>query len=190
VEFVDTAGRLVGKLTVLTGSGQFHIRNIRDGDREWIRDFISARWGSTIVVTRGVIHQTDGLPGFIAEGEGMRHGLITYRIDGTSCEIVTLDAGLERRGIGSALIEAVRAKALEARCLRLWLITTNDNTKAVRFYQNRGFRIVAVHENAVEASRKLKPEIPLVGFDGIPIRDEIEMEVTLDTVQGGSDFHR
>jgi GNAT superfamily N-acetyltransferase len=160
---------------------QFHIRGIRDDDREWIRDFIGRRWGSSIVVTRGAIHHTDKLPGFIAESEGIRNGLITYRIDGTSFEIVTLDATLEGRGIGSALLNAVRAEALEARCLRLWLITTNDNMKAVRFYQNRGFGIVAVHENAVAQSRKLKPEIPLLGIDGIPIRDEIEMELMLGT---------
>jgi hypothetical protein len=65
-------------------------------------------------------------------------------------------------------------------CTRLWLITTNDNLHALRFYQKRGFMLVAVHRNAVEQSRKLKPEIPLYGKDGIPIRDEIELEMLLN----------
>jgi ribosomal protein S18 acetylase RimI-like enzyme len=56
----------------------------------------------------------------------------------------------------------------------------NDNLHALRFYQKRGFVLVALHRNALEASRKLKPEIPLVGIDGIPIRDEIELELVLD----------
>jgi hypothetical protein len=60
------------------------------------------------------------------------------------------------------------------------LITTNDNTKALRFWQKRGFRLAAVHRNAVEKSRKIKPEIPLTGNDGIPIKDEIELEMALE----------
>ena len=50
---------------------------------------------------------------------------------------------------------------------------------ALGFYQKRGFRLVAVHPGAVNESRKLKPEIPLIGNDGIPIRDEIELEIVL-----------
>ncbi|HEX7715028.1 MAG TPA: GNAT family N-acetyltransferase, partial [Bacillota bacterium] len=64
-------------------------------------------------------------------------------------------------------------------CQRLWLITTNDNLAAIRFYQLRGFVLVALHRDAIAQSRKLKPEIPLRGIDGIPIRDEIELEVVL-----------
>ena len=66
-----------------------------------------------------------------------------------------------------------------AGCRRLWLITTNDNLAALRFYQRRGFELVAVHRRAVAAARRLKPEIPLVGAHGIPIRDEIELEMAL-----------
>jgi hypothetical protein len=61
----------------------------------------------------------------------------------------------------------------------LWCITTNDNFPALRFYQKRGFRIVAVHPGAVERSRVMKPSIPLWGIDSIPIRDEIELEIPL-----------
>jgi hypothetical protein len=61
----------------------------------------------------------------------------------------------------------------------MWLITTNDNMAALRFWQKRGFMLVAVYTNALEQSRKLKPEIPLIGLDGIPLRDEIELELLL-----------
>ena len=78
-----------------------------------------------------------------------------------------------------SLIDAVKEIAAAAGCKRIWLITTNDNTAALRFYQKYGLALVAVHRNAVEASRRLKPEIPLTGNDGIPIRDEIELEMVL-----------
>jgi hypothetical protein len=51
---------------------------------------------------------------------------------------------------------------------------------ALRFYQKRGFVLVALHRNALELSRKLKPEISLIGNAGIPLRDEIELEIMLD----------
>ncbi|MFP3471139.1 GNAT family N-acetyltransferase, partial [Micrococcus sp. SIMBA_144] len=61
-------------------------------------------------------------------------------------------------------------------CSRITLITTNDNLAALKFYQKRGFVMTAIHRNAVEKARKIKPEIPLIGNDGIPIRDEIQLE--------------
>lgn len=64
--------------------------------------------------------------------------------------------------------------------MRLWLITTNDNMEALRFYQKRGFILSALYPNALEESRKLKPEIPEVGLEGIPLRDEIELEFKLN----------
>jgi hypothetical protein len=42
-----------------------------------------------------------------------------------------------------------------------------------------GFTLAAVHKGALNESRKLKPEIPLFGIDGIPITDEIELEKIL-----------
>ena len=91
-------------------------------------------------------------------------------IAGDACEIVTLDSLIEGQGIGTTLIEAVKAAAEAAGCRRLWLVTTNDNLHTLGFYQKRGFRLVAVHPGAVDAERRLKPEIPLIGNDGIPIQ--------------------
>jgi ribosomal protein S18 acetylase RimI-like enzyme len=85
-------------------------------------------------------------------------------------------------GIGTALIDAVRDVAERAGCTRLWLVTTNDNLDALRFYQRRGFVLAALHRDAIEAARTLKPGIPAVGEYGIPIRDEIEMEMALEKV--------
>jgi GNAT superfamily N-acetyltransferase len=112
--------------------------------------------------------------------DGAAVGLVTYHIEDRACQIVTLDSLVERRGVGAAVIEAVKGAAVGAGCERLWLITTNYNTHAPRFYQKRGFALVALRVNAVAASRRLKPEIPLTGNDGIPIRDEIELELALD----------
>ena len=130
-------------------------------------------------MTRGRVHRVDELSGFVAVKGGRLVGLATYRIEGADCEIVSMNSLVANVGIGSALIHAVKGVATTAECRRLWLITTNDNTAALHFYQRRGFVLVTVHRNAIEESRKLKPEIPHVGADGIPIRDEVELEMVL-----------
>jgi len=157
----------------------FTIRPVERTDRNWIAQFLDKHWGSTRIVTRGQVYLGHLLDGFIAEQDGKPVGLITYRIDGDACEVVTINSLAQGQGIGTALLETVKQVALEAGCRRLWLIVTNDNLPALRFYQKRGFHLAAVYPNALEASRRLKPEIPLFGLDGIPLRDEIELELTL-----------
>ena len=152
---------------------------INTEDREWVAQFIFEHWGSYKVISRGVVHYPQKLPGFAALFNGEKVGLVTYTIVGRSCEIVTLDSTLPTSGVGTALIDAVREVATASGCKQLWLITTNDNINALRFYQKRGFVLVAVHRNALELSRKLKTEIPMIGNDGIPLRDEIELEMIL-----------
>ena len=156
-----------------------NIRSLSPADCDWVTRHVREHWGAEIVVAHGTLYHPAALPGFVAEMAGEVAGLVTFHIAGDACEIVTLDSLHPDQGIGTALIEAVKAAAGAAGCRRLWLITTNDNLHALGFYQKRGFRLVAVHPGAVDAARKLKPEIPLIGNDGIPIRDEIELEIVL-----------
>ncbi len=158
----------------------FTVRPVVPADRAPITAFLREAWAGPAVVTRGRVHQADELPGFVAEWEGEPVGLATYRIEADQCEIITFNSMEEDQGIGTALLAAVKNAARAAGCQRLWLITTNDNTAALRFYQKRGLRIAALHRDAIKESRRLKPRIPLVGNDGIPLRDEIELEMVLE----------
>lgn len=71
--------------------------------------------------------------------------------------MVTVDALEPGRGVGSLLLEAVVRLARRDHWRRLWLITTNDNTPALRFYQRAGRDLVALHRDAVTAERRVKP---------------------------------
>jgi GNAT superfamily N-acetyltransferase len=133
-------------------------------------------WNKRLVVTRGIAHEPFNLPGFVALKNGIPVGVATYFVRESEMELVTLDAFAQWQGIGTSLIEAVEEEARKSSCSRLWMVTTNDNVDALRFYQVRGYVISAVHCNAVDESRKLKPNIPFNGNYGIPIRDEIELE--------------
>ena len=155
------------------------IRPIGKDDTSWVRQFSLQEFNSTRVVSRGVLHLVDHLPGFVAFLDGVPSGLLTYQVAHGAMEVVTLHAAVPGKGLGSRLLEAARRQAVALACRRLWLITTNDNTPAIRFYQHQGLRVVAVHHNAVVESRRIKPEIPEIGVDGQPICDEVEFEFDL-----------
>ena len=131
------------------------------------------------MVAHGNIYRPEQLEGFVVEDHGDWIGLLTFFIKDGECEVTSLDSLREGQGIGSILIEKALEEARARDCKRLFLITTNDNLHALGFYQKRGFEIVAIYRGAVTESRKIKPAIPLVGMNGIPLRDEIELEIRL-----------
>ena len=79
-----------------------------------------------------------------------------------------------------ALLNEISRLARTAGCRRIWLITTNDNLPALGFYQRRGMRLIAVYPDALADARKLKPTIPMRGLAGIPLLDELELELRFD----------
>lgn len=155
------------------------VRAIAPGDRAWIDGFVRVAWGGPTIVSRDHEHAVAALDGFIAQGEDGPAGLITLFVEGPACEVVTLNSMVEGRGVGRALMQAGAGYAREHGCATLWLQTTNDNTRALRLYQMLGMRVVAWRGGAIDEQRRRKPSIPLLGNDGIPIRDEIELAIEL-----------
>ena len=164
------------------------IRRLTKDDLSQLRQFWIDFWGGEQMFMHGQIVRYDqavsprracgpnGVEGFIY---GDWTGLLTYILRGDECEITSLNSLQEGRGIGAALIDQAIHAAKEQKCRRVCLITTNDNLRALGFYQKRGFELVAVHRGAVNESRKLKPSIPWIGENNIPLRDEIELEMLL-----------
>lgn len=152
---------------------------ITDENRDSVLSFLSGHWGSTQMVIRGELWDLSQAAGFLALRDNRIIGLITYLISGDTCEITSLDSLEENKGIGTMLIQAVIQAAKDQRCGKIQLITTNDNLRAIGFYQKRGFDMVRLYHNALENSRELKPQIPLIGEHGIPLKHEIEFELLL-----------
>lgn len=155
------------------------IRPIQPDDHAQVKILVIDHWGSERMVVRGEMFYPAELPGFLALSGEQICGMLTYIIRGRACEIATLDAFQSGQGIGTLLIDAIKQAARAKGCTRLHLVTTNDNINALAFYQKREFRLAELRAGALERSRQIKPEIPLIGENGIPIRDEIELEMDL-----------
>jgi len=156
------------------------LRRLTQADLPRLRQVWKEHWGDEFVVAHGVIYYPDGLNGFIAADRHEWLGEITYTVSESDCEIISLTSRREGQGLGTKLINAVVEEAREQNCRCVFLITTNDNLNALGFYQKRGFELVKINRGAVNESRKIKPSIPLVGMNNIPLRDEIELEIMLN----------
>jgi len=148
-------------------------------DSQWVFDFIKKRWGNERIVYQGKVFYPHKLPGFIAYQGKEKIGLITYKINKKVCWIISIDSLIEKKGVGTALIEAVKKQVRRKSCKKIKIITTNDNLDALRFYQKRGFRLKRIYPNAVDKSRLIKPSIPKIGDYGILLKDEIGLELVL-----------
>jgi GNAT superfamily N-acetyltransferase len=155
------------------------IQQINQMNRKNVNEFILKQWYSMVMVVHGESISLENADGWFASEDEIIIGLITYRIVNSEMEILSLDSLKENKGIGTSLLNKAVEAATNSGCSRIMLITTNDNLLALRFYQKRGFDMVRLYCNALEQSRKIKPEIPLFGNNGIPIKHEIELEMIL-----------
>ena len=157
----------------------FDVKNIGLEERQKINNFILKRWFSLEMILRGKIVDLKNINGFYMENGNNIIGLITYIIIDFSLEIISLDSVYENKGIGSLLINKIKAFANECNLKNIIVITTNDNLRALGFYQKKGFILNKVFFDSIKQARKLKPEIPIKNKNGILIRDEIELKLSL-----------
>lgn len=158
------------------------VRDFEPRDHEWARRLIGEHQGGDHRVARlGELLDPLAQEGIVAELDGRPVGLLTVHETDGGLEVLTLHS--ERRGIGAGtrLLETALRVAAASDAPRLWLVTTNDNVHAIRWYLRRGMRVATVHEGAVDADRAaLKPTLPAKNpKNGIPIRDLVELELAV-----------
>lgn len=164
---------------VLARVDDIEVRELRHDERCWAAEVLQERWEG-VVAAHGEVIVPAGLPALVAHRGEDPVGLLTFRPQpGVMTEVVTLDALHPGIGVGTMLLKGIERLARLAGWQRLWLVTSNDNLRALRTYQRAGWRLVALRPDAVDQARELKPSIPTVGLDGIPLRDELELELPL-----------
>lgn len=156
------------------------IRLTTPDDTQLVSQLMTQHWGGEPLVIRAKKYYPSKLDGIIVEENNEIIGFLFFECQKTSCEIVVFEVFEKFHGIGTKVLDKLKFIAKEKGCHRIYLMTNNDNLDALRFYQRRGFCICGIHLDSVKASRKIKPGIPMVGEYGIPLRDEIDLELILD----------
>jgi ribosomal protein S18 acetylase RimI-like enzyme len=157
-----------------------NVRPVTPADRERIAELVTAAFGSVRVVSHGeLIEDASLLDGFAVEHDGRPVGCALLNVIDGRAELVVLATTYRGAGAGTTLLEAVVERARAEGWTRLWLITSNDNTDAIRLYQRAGWDWVDFRRDGITRGRTIKPEIPETGNHGIPLRHEIEFEYPL-----------
>lgn len=154
--------------------------DVTDADREELREFIIAHWFDERIMSCGKVHVPHRGQGILVRRDGRIVAALTYEMTAQGMEVLTLNSALEGQGIGSMLMLSAIETARRAECGRIWLTTSNDNLKAVSFYQRLGFRIVSVNLDMVDEERRMNPRIPTHGERGVRMRDELVLELVLE----------
>ena len=157
------------------------VRALAPDDLAWAEETLGAGLSGRLQARRGELIDVLADDGLVAERGGRRVGLLTFRADGPDrIEISALLAVEEGAGVGSALVRALLPIARAAGAREIRVTTTNDNLPALAFYQRRGFRLAELRAGAVDESRRtIKASIPEVGKAGLPLRDELELALTV-----------
>lgn len=155
------------------------VRNLAEDDWTWIQEEISPHRRPPFAFTRNRIVEFAGLPGFVAEKGGERAGSLLYRLQDKEFEVVAIACTMKGAGVGKALMDAARDLAVKSGANRLWLCTSNDNTRAIRFYQIWGLSMAALHKDSFTRLREKAPDLPERGQDGIEVRHDVEFELWL-----------
>lgn len=137
------------------------------------------RWGGEPLVINCKLYYPSSLPGFLVFSKNELAGCLIYEPQGSQREIIVFEVVDRFQGIGTRLLQAFIDEAKSEGCHRIHLMTTNDNIDALRFYQKRGFTLCGIRLGASSEARDIKPSIGQTGDYGIPIRDEILLEMTL-----------
>ena len=146
---------------------------------EAVRQAFAEHWGG-LVVTPERTYTADQVEAFEAlDASGESVATVSLHREPGGAEIVTLDALVHGQRYGRrALVLVEEMLAADGRG-HTRLFTTNDNLRAITIYLRTGYRVVAVHLDGMDRVRALKPSVPLIGADGIPLRDMWELRKEL-----------
>ena len=154
---------------------------ITDNERDEVAEFVERHWHSQIVMSSGRAFLPAPGAWFHRAGrrQDRRASDVSHRERRDGNPDAQHDVGATR-DLGSSLLLNAIETARRNECRRLWLTTTNDALRIIGFYQRLGLRMIRINLGVVDEARRTKPQIPETGERGIPIHDEIVMELELE----------
>jgi ribosomal protein S18 acetylase RimI-like enzyme len=154
-----------------------YVREATNADRAAARELFERDFGRTRIVAFGEVMDIEQMPALVALMTDEPAGALAYRIHGDALHIVALatDPMWQRSGVGGQLVAEAEILARRLGLTRVVVATTNDNLPALFFYQRRGYRLTDLAANSVITHTGRE----VLGFGGIPVRDEVRLEKVL-----------
>ncbi len=157
------------------------VRPATAADCDRVKELALYFWDETEVDCFGREYDVLACPAFLACDGGDIVGMASYAVEPGWDALVlvmlnVLPACQDRDG-GGALIAALVEAAARLERARILVATSNDDLLALAFYQRHGFHLVELIPGVI--ARHHGGE--LVGFSGIPVRDEIHLERPVPT---------
>lgn len=150
-----------------------HIGDLCSIEKDSIMAKIKTNWGSTSIVYSGMVYDLNTLKGIALKNNDIIVSILFYQVINKELNIILLESFVKRKGFGRIILQKIKEISKGNKYKRIIVTTTNDNIDAIKFYQLNEFDIIEVKFNAVDLSRKIKPEIPSVGNYGIKIKHEL-----------------
>lgn len=153
------------------------IRPATPADRPAVESLTLYFWDETDVDCFGQRYDVRALPVFVADDEGQVVGCLAYAVEGDTMTVVTLNVlpSHQGQGVGRRLLQATVDEARARDLAAVRVATTNDDLPALAFYQRHGFRLTNLLPGLVADHHGEE----LAGLDGIPIRDEMQLLLTI-----------
>jgi ribosomal protein S18 acetylase RimI-like enzyme len=150
-------------------------------DKEAVHQLLLRRWNDDCVIFGGRAYTSRD---FQADGayaeDGALLALALWAMRGKVALLGAVDSIVPGSGAASALIAFVCQEARARGATKLRAVTTNDNTVALVYYQRQGFRLDTLFVGSVDAFRgRDNPNFRRIGFNGLPVRDTLELEMEL-----------
>lgn len=152
---------------------------INESTHQKVTDFIAEHWHGTDMLICGEIIDMTKVDGFVIFNEVVIIGLITYLVKDRVVVTTSLDSLISIRCICTILLNIIIKMSKQNDYKRIELITTDDNINAIRFCQKLGFGLIGINCGAIGREREKKPQIPIIGENGIPSRHEIEFSIEI-----------
>lgn len=155
----------------------FTVRLATAADRSAIETICDRAMGETVVDLFGSTFDVLDAVNLIAELSGELVGLLSMVVRNGEATLILLSVYPDHQGtgVGSDLLKAAEALAVERGLAFMRVAVTNDDVPLLYFYQRHGF---AIYEVGVgEVADRFGSATP--GFSSIPVRDEIRMRRTV-----------
>jgi GNAT superfamily N-acetyltransferase len=167
---------IVSRLSFGSSDG-LSVRTAETSDYEEIGRLAEYFWGETSVACLDKKYDVLHLPACIVTAGNSIAGMLSYAVEEDALAVVMLDVlpGFQGLGAGRMLLDAVKELAPAEGKSKVLVWTSNDDLTGLYFFQKNGFQIYEVKPNRVaECHGGL-----IVGFAGIPCRDEIRLRCEL-----------